>query len=61
MNRIDEIAVSYINDIETIERLLCEPLRNKTEEKLLKEKIEKMNKINIYEFKVKHLERCLNV
>ena len=61
MNRIDEIAVSYLNDIEIIERLLCEPLRNKTEEKLLKEKLEKMNKVNVYELQVKHLERCLNV
>ena len=61
MKRVDEIAVSYINDIEIIERLLREPLRSETEEKLLKEKLEKMNKVNAYELRVKHLERCLNV
>ena len=61
MKRIDEIAVSYINDIVIIERFLSEPLSVETEEKLLKEKIEKMNKINAYELQIKLLERCLNV
>ena len=61
MKRVDEIAVSCINDIEIIERLLREPLRSETKEKLFKEKLEKMNKVNVYELQVKRLERCLNV